>query len=150
TAPLWMTLDGTQPFEFEGRPWMLMPWTPKNCGVLFDKLGVYIKGPAHDWTGYSGRFAPRIEQRVTVDLMTQCPRFYCFNGLGTGKTASALWAAEYLRQQGEVKRVLIVTTLSCTKLVWDAELSNICPHRSRVIVAGSRDQREKLVASGHE
>lgn len=150
TAPLWMTLDETRPFEFEGRPWMLMPWTPKNCGILFDKLGVYIKGPAHDWTGYSGRFQPRIEQRVTVDLMTQCPRFYCFNGLGTGKTAASVWAAEYLRQQGEVKRVLIVTTLSCTKMVWDTELANVCPHRSRVIVAGTRDQREKLVAAGHD
>lgn len=146
-----MLLDGVTQFDFEGVQFLRMDYTPKNCGVIFDNLGIYIQGPAHNWSGYSGRFTPRPEQRVTVDLMTQNNRFYCFNGLGTGKTASAIWAAEYIRATEKHNlRVLIVTTLSCTKMVWDAELANICPHRSRVIVRGTRDERESRVAAGYD
>ncbi|PZO72282.1 MAG: hypothetical protein DI640_12980 [Sphingomonas taxi] len=147
-APLMPLLTDCQTFEFEGETFISCDWTAANCGVLYSKLTEYVRGPAFDGPHFTGRFTPRPEQRLTVDLFTQNRRFYCFNGLGTGKTASAIWAAEYLRAIGVVRRVLIVSTLSTLKQVWERELQNVCPHRSRVIVRGTRDERAKRIASG--
>lgn len=141
---LWQILPDPKVFEFKGSQYIALPWKPEVCGIIYENCGVYVRGPAHDWAKFGGRFQPRIEQRVTVDLITQCMRMYVFNGLGTGKTAAAIWATEYMRQTRPMK-TLIVTTLTCMHHVWAVELANICPQRSRVVVTGDRNRRQELV-----
>lgn len=141
-------VDGER-FEFESEPFLRCDYNAQNSGILNSFLNLGLRGPAYNWSGYTGRFTPRVEQRQTVDFLTQNPRAFCFNGLGTGKTASSIWAAEFLRSQSLIRKVLIVCTLSTMKGVWKQELMNICPHRS-AIIAGDKPKatREKIIAEG--
>jgi SNF2 family DNA or RNA helicase len=65
--------------------------------------------------------------------------------MGTGKTLSALWAADYLKQQGVVNRVLIVSPLSTLDVVWGREIFTNFPHRSYAVLHGTSDKRRKLL-----
>jgi SNF2 family DNA or RNA helicase len=66
--------------------------------------------------------------------------------MGTGKTMSALWAADYLKKQGVVNRVLIVAPLSTIDVVWAREIFTNFPNRSYAVLHGSADKRKKLLA----
>lgn len=94
---------------------------------------------------YPGRFKPYTHQIDTTEFMVAHPRAFCLNDMGTGKTASCIWAAEFLRQAGLVKRVLIVSLISCMKSVWDSELFGICPQRYTAIAYGSPEYREQVI-----
>jgi hypothetical protein len=63
----------------------------------------------------------------------------------TMKTASALWAADYLMTQGLVNKVLICAKLSTLERVWLEEIFNVLMHRSAVVLHDTREKRlEKL------
>jgi len=64
----------------------------------------------------------------------------------SGKTASALWATDYLMRQGEVKKTLIVAPLSTLDRVWAQELFHVLPHRRFHILHGSRAKRIELLS----
>lgn len=64
----------------------------------------------------------------------------------TGKSLSALWAADFLLTEGAIKRVLIVCPLSTVKVVWGSELKHHFPHRSFVLCVGTRQKRMELLA----
>lgn len=68
----------------------------------------------------------------------------------TGKSASALWAADYLMREGLVRRVLIVTPLSTLERVWSHESFKLLTHRKTVILHGNRDKRLALFNSDWE
>jgi N12 class adenine-specific DNA methylase len=67
--------------------------------------------------------------------------------MGTGKTASAIWAADFLRKVGLVRTVLVVAPLSCLNLVWAAELFAVAPHASVEVLHYGRDKRK--IAARH-
>jgi SNF2 family DNA or RNA helicase len=73
---------------------------------------------------------------------------FCFNEQGTGKTASAIWAADYLMKQGKIKRVLVVCPLSIMDSAWREDLFTFAPHRSVDIIYGAPQKRKKLIAQG--
>ena len=66
----------------------------------------------------------------------------------SGKTASALWATDYLMRVGEVKKTLIVAPLSTLDRVWCQEIFHVLPHRRAHILHGSRDKRLALLKDG--
>ena len=45
---------------------------------------------------WPGQYKPYNHQKITSAFLTERPRAFCFNEQGTGKTASVLWAADYL------------------------------------------------------
>ena len=45
---------------------------------------------------WPGLYKPFDHQRVTSEFLSVNKRGFCFNEAGTGKTSSALWAADYL------------------------------------------------------
>src|ERR1035437_5970027 len=55
---------------------------------------------------------PFDHQFITAEFFTAHPHGFCMNGIGTGKTLSALWAADYLIETGAAHRVLIASPLS--------------------------------------
>jgi SNF2 family DNA or RNA helicase len=65
--------------------------------------------------------------------MTLNRRSFCFNDPGTGKTLSALWAADYLMSKGEVRRVLILCPLSIMHSAWMGDINRSIIHRSAVV-----------------
>jgi SNF2 family DNA or RNA helicase len=52
------------------------------------------------------------------------------NDMGTGKTLSAVWAADILLEAQKIRRVLVVGPLSTMKSVWGNELYLNVPHRT--------------------
>jgi hypothetical protein len=68
-------------------------------------------------------------------------RAFCFNDPGTGKTMSALWAADYLVQQGYVRRVLVLCPLSIMQSAWMQDLNNAVMHRSAIVAHHTQSSR---------
>lgn len=80
-------------------------------------------------------------QVVTSCFITLMRRGFIFNDIGTGKTLSVLWAADYLQSLGLVHKVLIVCTLSTTFIIWAQTIFKSFPHRSYAMLYGTRDKR---------
>jgi SNF2 family DNA or RNA helicase len=72
-------------------------------------------------------------QVETAAFLTLHRRAFVFSEPGTGKTLSALWAADYLMQRGEVRRVLILCPLSIMQSAWVGDISNSIIHRSAIV-----------------
>lgn len=68
----------------------------------------------------------------------------------TGKSMSAAWAADYLMEQGKVRKALIVCPLSIMETAWRADLFRSLMHRSVGVCAGSREQRKAVIAQGYD
>jgi len=101
----------------------------------------------YDWPG---QYKPFNHQKVTAAFLTERPRAFCFNEQGTGKTASVIWAADYLMNLGLVKRVLIVCPLSIMKSAWQNDLFKFACHRSCDIAYGDKKKRAKIIEGGAE
>ena len=84
----------------------------------------------YDWPG---RFTPMQHQIDTSSFFTLYRRAFCFNDPGTGKTLSALWAADYLMKRGDVRRVLILCPLSIMHSAWMGDINQSIIHRSAVV-----------------
>ena len=83
----------------------------------------------YDWPG---RYKPMEHQIETSAFLTMNRRAFCFNDPGTGKTLSALWAADYLMHRGDVRRVLILCPLSIMHSAWMGDIGNSVIHRSEI------------------
>jgi SNF2 family DNA or RNA helicase len=74
-----------------------------------------------------------------------------FSEPGTGKTLSALWAADYLMSIGKVRRVLILCPLSIMQSAWLGDLSNSIIHRSAVVAHHAQSSRRiEMVQQNYE
>lgn len=62
----------------------------------------------------------------------------------TGKTLAALWAYDYLRRMGKVRRLLVVCPLSTMERTWGDEVFRHFPHLDFQVLYGARDRRLKL------
>ena len=109
------------------------------------ELGIYAPSPVlaatHKWTG---RHPPMSHQKETVDFLLRHRACLVLSDMGTGKTASALWAADYLMRTNKVRRALIFAPLSCLNRVWMDELFTWVPHRTGEILHAARDRRKYL------
>jgi SNF2 family DNA or RNA helicase len=86
-----------------------------------------------------------LHQKETAEFLTLHPRACVFNEMGTSKTASALWATDYLMQCNKVQKALIIAPLSTLEPVWQRELFDVLMHRTHVVLRGSRDTRLRLL-----
>lgn len=87
-------------------------------------------------------------QIATAEFATLHQRLFILNEMGTAKTASALWAADYMMTTNHVGKCLIVAPLSTLELVWVDEIFRCLMHRSCVVLHGSRDRRLELLGTG--
>lgn len=99
---------------------------------------------------WPGQFKPFAHQKVTAEFLASRPKAFCFNEQGTGKTASVIWASDYLMNIGMVRRVLVVCPLSIMKSAWQNDLFKFAMHRSCDIAYGDRKKRAKIVNGGAE
>jgi SNF2 family DNA or RNA helicase len=99
----------------------------KNMGVKNVPSPIYAR---YDWPG---RYTPMTHQKETASFLTLNRRAFVFNDPGTGKTLSALWAADYLMKRGEVRRVLVLCPLSIMHSAWMQDISNSVLHRSAIV-----------------
>ena len=83
-----------------------------NWGVdeahTLKKLNINVPSPIEGQYQWSGQYKPYEHQKTTAAFLTMNRRAFCFNEQGTGKTASAIWASDFLMMQGKVNRVLVI------------------------------------------
>jgi SNF2 family DNA or RNA helicase len=101
----------------------------------------------YQWTG---KHKPFEHQKDTASFLTAHRKAFCFNEQGTGKTASVIWAADYLMKIGEVNRVLVVCPLSIMKSAWQQDLFTFAMHRSCSVAYGDAKARAKVIEAGSE
>jgi SNF2 family DNA or RNA helicase len=78
-------------------------------------------------------------------VLTLHPKGLVLNEIGTGKTQSSLWAADYLIKTKQVKKVLILSPLSTLERVWGDAIFTGFPHRRFVVLHGTAERRKKLL-----
>ena len=126
----------------KGQPITIVKNTHRNW-VNMRRVGLLPPSPAnqYDWPG---RFKPAHHQRETVDHLLLHRKAFVLNGLGTGKTLTALWAADFLQQQGVIRRVLVVAPRSLCSHVWERELLLTVPHRAVAVCTGTRELKQRI------
>ena len=115
-----------------------------NAPPTLRELGVLPYPPineAYDWNGGT----PFDVQVRTCELMTENPRSYVLNSMGTGKTRCALWSFDYLRKLGVVHKMLVVCPLSTMSFVWAREVLLAAPHLRWAVLYGDAAKRRKLL-----
>jgi hypothetical protein len=130
--------------EFAGAPHLLLPHQPTET-FLLRKMGYEVPAPilAHyDWRSGS----PFTSQKSTAALLTLEQRAYVLNGMGTGKTKSALWAFDYLRSNNVCGKMLVSAPLSTLQFTWAREVFNTLPNRKCVVLHGTKKQRLERLA----
>lgn len=97
---------------------------------------------------WPGRYKPMAHQKVTAGFLTLHRRAFVFNDPGTAKTISALWAADYLMQRGEVRRVLVICPLSIMHSAWMGDIAASVIHRSAIVAHHSQATRRIEMIQG--
>ncbi len=131
-------------FNVQDRKLMAVPHTVEVTRLL-KNLGVDAPSPIeyyYDWAG--GK--PFDSQKKTAVLLSNCRRAYVLNEMGTGKTRASLYAYDFLRQSGQVRRALVVAPLSTLVSVWENEVFENFHHLSCTVLHGTRQKRLKLLA----
>lgn len=105
--------------------------------------------PLHKYE-WPGIYRPMAHQITTAEFLAAHDRCFLLSQQGTGKTAAAAWAADYLMNLGEVKRVLVVCPVSIMYAAWKDDLFRVVMHRSVVIAHGPKEQRRKLIETNTE
>jgi SNF2 family DNA or RNA helicase len=134
----------------QGKSKVAVHWGLKEAQVLTALGHDEVPSPILRDYKWTGKFAPFAHQKTTASFLTLRKRAFCFSEAGTGKTASIIWAADYLMNKGLVKRVLVLCPLSIMKAAWQADLFKFAMHRSCSVAHGSADQRRKIIAAGSE
>ena len=102
----------------------------------------------YDWPG---RYKPMAHQVDTASFLTIHKKAFVFNDPGTGKTLSALWAADYLMARGFIRRVLILCPLSIMQSAWLQDLNNSIIHRSAIVAHHPKSARRiEMIQSDYE
>ena len=116
-------------------------WGLDECRVLRN-LGVKdVPSPITRKYHWPGRYKPMKHQIETSAFLTMNRKAFVFSEPGTGKTLSALWAADYLMQRSEVRRCLILCPLSIMHSAWMADLNNSIIHRSAIVAHHAQASR---------
>src|SRR5208282_1609531 len=67
-------------------------------------------------------------QKVTCQLLSENPRAYVLNDMGTGKTRTVYWTWDYLRKTSCAGKLLVVCKLSNLRDPWADEAFKIVPN----------------------
>jgi SNF2 family DNA or RNA helicase len=113
-------------------------------------LGVKAPSPISGRYDWPGRYKPMDHQRTTAEFLTLHRKSFCFNEQGTGKTASAIWAADFLMKQGKVRRALVICPLSIMDSAWRADLFAVAMHRTVSVAHGDAKKRKQIINAGAE
>jgi SNF2 family DNA or RNA helicase len=136
-----------------GEDKVAVPATLPNMQALA-RNDFLVPGPmdkdGYDWP-IRAPWHPLPHQKVTANFLALNKRGFCLNDMGTMKTLSSLWAADYLmemeRRAGRTMRALIVAPLSILRAVWgDALFANFMSRRKFIVLQGSAEKRRKLLA----
>ena len=123
---------------------IVVNWGLEEVQTL-NNLNINVPSPIHRRYGWPGNYKPFSHQKDTASFFTLNKKSFCFNEQGTGKTASAIWASDYLLKEKIIKRVLVICPLSIMDSAWRADLFSFAPHRTVDIAYGTASKRKKII-----
>jgi len=129
---------------------VLVHWDFEEAKTLKELRFKNVPSPMERDYEWGGPFKPMEHQKVTASFLSITKRGFCFNEQGTGKTASSIWASDYLMKLGKIKRVLVVCPLSIIHSAWQADLFKFALHRTVNIAYGTREKRKDIINSDAE
>ena len=118
---------------------VMVDWKLPEATIL-NALNINVPSPICGQYAWPGK----------TSFLTLHKKAFCFNEQGTGKTASAIWASDYLMNLGVVERVLIICPLSIMDSAWREDLFEFAPHRTVAIAHGSAKKRKEIIKSRKE
>ena len=131
--------------DTEGISRVIVHWGLDEARVL-KNMGVRdVPSPILRSYEWPGRFTPFKHQIETSAFLTMHKRAFVFSEPGTGKTLSALWAADYLMRMKIVHRCLVLCPLSIMQSAWMADLNSSIIHRSAVVCHHSKSERRRAM-----
>lgn len=116
---------------------------------IMRNLGIDVPSPIrynYDFPRPPYILKPFAHQIDTSEFLTLTRKGFVLSEMGTAKTASVLWAADYMMQQRAIKRALIVAPLSTLVRVWQEEIFNFIMRRTAVVLHGSAERRLELLS----
>jgi SNF2 family DNA or RNA helicase len=132
-------------FAHHGQRMLLLPNEHAEAKVA-RQIGIAVPAPVltrYNWRGHK----PWAVQKISAALLTESPRAYVLSDFGTGKTRTALWAADYLMlNDPKVKRTLIAAPLSTLTPTWESELFKLFPRAKVQLLYGDKQTRLKRLA----
>jgi len=126
-------------------------WGLDEARVL-KNLGVRdVPSPILRNYAWPGKYKPFDHQVETAAFLTLNRRAFCFSEPGTGKTLSSLWAADYLMEQGVIRRCLIICPLSIMQSAWLGDISKSIVHRTAAVAYHTQASRRiEVVQNDYE
>ena len=128
---------------------VLVKWGIDEAHVL-KNLNIKVPSPIEGKYTWTGKYAPFDHQKTTASFLTMHKRAFCFNEQGTGKTASAIWASDYLLNAKVISRVLVICPLSIMDSAWRNDLFTFAMHRKVGVAYGSKKKRTEVIESDAE
>ncbi len=133
-------------FVYKGTELVAVPHKMDEVQVLRN-LGFKVPSPVEYAYSWSGRYTPFQAQLETTAFLTLNNRAFCLSGMGSGKTLSTLWAYDYLRETGKVRKMLVVSPLSTLERTWADEIFTHFPHLSWSVLYGTKERRLRMLNS---
>ena len=126
---------------------VVVSWGVDEAHVL-KNLNIKVPSPIEGKYKWTGKHAPFDHQKTTSSFLTMNKRAFCFNEQGTGKTASAIWAADFLMNVGKIRRVLVICPLSIMDSAWRNDLFTFAMHRTVDVAYGPAAKRRDIINNG--
>lgn len=108
---------------------------------ILRNIGLHAPAPIRYNYSWPGKFVPYQHQIESAEFLTLHKRAFVLSDMGTGKTSSTLWAADWLMAHKYVRRALIISPLSTLDRVWKNEIFDTLMHRVAAVVHGTQTQR---------
>lgn len=103
--------------------------------------------PIMSYYCWPGKYKPYDHQMTMAEFHTLHHRLFNLSEMGAMKTAATLWAADWLMNEGKVKKALILAPLSILERVWMADIFDTLMHRQIAIIHGTPERRKKRLDS---
>jgi len=129
---------------------VLVHWGLDEMRVLKNLKVKNVPSPIIGKYDWPGMYKPFDHQRTTAAFLTMHQRAFCFSEQGTGKSASVVWAADYLMTQGIINKVLVICPLSIMDTAWRADIFKVAMHRTTAVCHGSKEARRKVLSQDAE
>lgn len=129
---------------------VLVRWGIDEARVLRNLKVRDVPSPILGRYQWPGKYKPFAHQKKTASFLSMNQRAFCLSEMGTGKTASAIWASDYLLSQRVINRVLIICPLSIMESAWRNDLFQFAMHRYADVAYGKPDKRRAVIQSNAE
>ena len=138
------TVPESRPMMYNNHELVVTPHTIESVQIL-RQVGLKAPSPILYYYDWSGEFTPYHHQKMTSAFLTIHHKALVLNEIGTGKTQSALCAADYLMGLGKIRKVLVISPLSTLERVWGDGIFKSFPHRQAVTLHGTSAKRKQLL-----